>query len=479
MLKYFCISVNFLFKRYHGEEWPPSPARLFQALVMGSKIGRYQAEWGEKETQALEWLETCPPPVIVAPKAVEARRYTTFGLSNNLDELARYWLRGRTDKTESDYRCKIEVRPRIVGNGEDAVVYYLWKIEDEKWETSRPHVETLCKMADRLVALGQGIDVVVGWGKVLEKVEKEKLEGIQYVPDSQAPDFRLAVPYEGFLQDVLDHHKKKCQKIRGKVAYPDERLAQREMGYRDTSLSVGSHRDYFAFELYQVSEKRPSMRWEDSIRVAVWLKRATAEILRGKKPKEWIDQLLSENQQTSHYPLFVSLPSVGYPYSDGRVRRVMIIQPEGDGKERYDLILDGAVLVNEKGERWARLRPLKVEDPILKRFVGKSNTWMTVVPVILYEQGLQHKRPSPDKAEKLILRALTELGYPPQIVEEFWYQRAPLWPGVGHVNNLFIPERFKIWPKYHVGIKFRFPVRGPLLIGAGQSYGFGLFASAE
>lgn len=37
-----CISVTFLTGRYHGEEWPPSPARLFQALVAAVMTCGYQ-----------------------------------------------------------------------------------------------------------------------------------------------------------------------------------------------------------------------------------------------------------------------------------------------------------------------------------------------------------------------------------------------------------------------------------------------------
>lgn len=37
-----CISVTFLTGRYHGEEWPPSPARLYQALVAAVMTCGYQ-----------------------------------------------------------------------------------------------------------------------------------------------------------------------------------------------------------------------------------------------------------------------------------------------------------------------------------------------------------------------------------------------------------------------------------------------------
>src|SRR5581483_6685460 len=59
--------------RYHGRgDWPPSPARLFQALVAGAGLsGPLQ----EKEREALRWLEALPAPIIADPRAWQPRRY--------------------------------------------------------------------------------------------------------------------------------------------------------------------------------------------------------------------------------------------------------------------------------------------------------------------------------------------------------------------------------------------------------------------
>ena len=53
--------------RYHGAtEWPPAPARVFQALVAGVARGN---SIPSTAARAFEWLETLAPPVIAAPKA--------------------------------------------------------------------------------------------------------------------------------------------------------------------------------------------------------------------------------------------------------------------------------------------------------------------------------------------------------------------------------------------------------------------------
>ena len=57
------ISVRLLDDRYHGNgTWPPSPFRLFQALVAAAYTGSTASD---TETAALRWLEQLPPPVVL------------------------------------------------------------------------------------------------------------------------------------------------------------------------------------------------------------------------------------------------------------------------------------------------------------------------------------------------------------------------------------------------------------------------------
>ena len=67
--------------RYHGEgDWPPSPARLFQALVAGAGLaGPLAAD----EQEALTWLEKQTAPIIAAPRAWQPRRGVLFYMPNN------------------------------------------------------------------------------------------------------------------------------------------------------------------------------------------------------------------------------------------------------------------------------------------------------------------------------------------------------------------------------------------------------------
>ena len=63
------ISIRFHEGRYHGTgDWPPTPARLFQALIAGAGLqGSLQVD----QVKALEWLETMPHPSSPRPSSAK------------------------------------------------------------------------------------------------------------------------------------------------------------------------------------------------------------------------------------------------------------------------------------------------------------------------------------------------------------------------------------------------------------------------
>jgi len=85
MKKYFCVSVTFLDGRFHGRygdgepEWPPSPLRLFQAIVAANSS---EIESGGDVDASLRWLECQPPPFIIAPPSEVGTGYV-LSVPNN------------------------------------------------------------------------------------------------------------------------------------------------------------------------------------------------------------------------------------------------------------------------------------------------------------------------------------------------------------------------------------------------------------
>src|SRR5580704_18046140 len=89
-----CISVTFLMGRYHGEEWPPSPARLYQALVAALMTCGYR-EFEPVIEPALRWLEEQPAPRIRSCTSEQFGAYRIAVPNNDLDVVAWEWQQGR------------------------------------------------------------------------------------------------------------------------------------------------------------------------------------------------------------------------------------------------------------------------------------------------------------------------------------------------------------------------------------------------
>ncbi len=138
------LTVRFLDGRYHGQpEWPPAPARLFQALVAGSaRGGRLEPE----DAAALEWLECLPPPVVGAPTAWPGRSLKLWVPNNDLDS------KGGDPADVSDIRTGKTVRPMLF----DASVplLYAWRYAT----TDEDAAARVASLARELHQLGRGVD---------------------------------------------------------------------------------------------------------------------------------------------------------------------------------------------------------------------------------------------------------------------------------------------------------------------------------
>jgi len=105
MTNVLLISVRFHEGRYHGtNDWPPSPARLFQALTAGAGLqGPLQTE----QVDALEWLETMPPPIMAAPTIRKGQAVGNFVPNNDMDAV------GGDPRRIGSIRAKKEIRPLV------------------------------------------------------------------------------------------------------------------------------------------------------------------------------------------------------------------------------------------------------------------------------------------------------------------------------------------------------------------------------
>ena len=153
-MSFLCFRMEFADSRSHGRgdqgvpEWPPSPLRLFQALIAAAA-----SHWNERETlshavPALQWLEAQPPPSIVAPKGTISETKCQFYVPDNTGEKAvPAWKKGE----KSDYPKRVEkvVQPVHL---KDSVLHYLYSLDGE----GCPHFEVSARGGSEYYAPGLG-----------------------------------------------------------------------------------------------------------------------------------------------------------------------------------------------------------------------------------------------------------------------------------------------------------------------------------
>src|SRR5579884_710843 len=150
------ISVRFHEGRYHGAgDWPPSPARLFQALVAGAARGGVLS--GE-DAAALRWLEDLKPPIIVAPAARAGRGFRNYVPNNDLDAV------GGDLRRIGEIRTPKPIRPRFFDAAEP--VLYACRCEDD--EGADGHAQTIAQIAERLYQLERGVDMAWAWSEIVD-----------------------------------------------------------------------------------------------------------------------------------------------------------------------------------------------------------------------------------------------------------------------------------------------------------------------
>ncbi|MDX9785160.1 MAG: type I-U CRISPR-associated protein Csb2 [Desulfobacterales bacterium] len=484
------ITVRFLQGRYHGDDWPPSPVRLFQAMVAGANMGCRRLEW-PKSRAALAWFEHLPSPSIVVPGTVKGFAYKSYAPNNDSDarkvvELVR---QGRPLSDAMREEAMITTKhywPRLIAEDEHTAIHYLWHLPVPMTDSDRGNAEQVCKLAHGLVALGWGIDVAIGEGRVVP--ESSPLpRGDYYIPTQGHGPHVLKTPGEGFLVDLERAYDAFKNRIFGKAVDTDTRPRSfRPVCYRVEGESLS--RMWVSFDLMDAQgEERQSFRWEDGMLIAAWMRHAARK--RFLQIEGWeqsrVDSYVcghtakgEENNRLSYVPL----PSIGHVHSDGRYRRALVVLPFDDlNAEETPAILSrmaGDLLQAQNIDApVAMLGGADVErDKVLPRYIGQSTEWLSVTPVILHGRDCEGKHFRPRKAEKLLLQALVESGYPADNIIEFSYQQAPFWRGPGSAKQTYVPRHLSHWPRYHVRVVFRKHVSGPVLAGIGRHYGIGVFA---
>lgn len=505
-----CLSVAFLDSTFHGRgdgsapEWPPSPLRLFQSLVAVA-AARSRGELPGAEFAALRWLESLPPPVIIAPQTQTGQAYRLSVPNNAMDIVGRAWSRGNTfgsgDADPRTHRAMKTVQPTRLTVGD--TVHYVWTVPDDPSNEMLGHLETLSVLASQLVSLGWGIDLVAGRGRVIPAAMGGEFAGETWSPVDAGAN-RLRLPVSGTLDALTSRHAEFLSRCdRGNFTpVPPLRVDRFAVsGYRrETDAAM---RPVAAFQLLEPKEANGFRAFDlrRSCTVAAMLRHATKLAAEdARRPSDWIAQfVLGHGEAASaeqHEPVgrkrfaYLPLPSLEGRGKDksrvvGSVRRALVtVSEDGFGAEiawarralsGRDLVRDG------DGKLEALLSLLPGSDRMVLSYTRRSTCWSTVTPVIL--PG--HDDRNPKKAEMLLRKAIRQAGFSEVLAKHasLEWRSVGFRPGVELAREYFVPEHLRSYPRQHVRIEWRdadgksIEIPGPICVGGGRYQGLGLFAA--
>ncbi len=501
MPNHLCLTITFLDPRFHGRrdggepEWPPSPLRLFQAIVAAAAAptGRI----GANLAASLRWFEALPPPRIVAPVHCMGEPYRLSVPNNAMDLVVKAWAKGNYDGSgdanPATHRTMKTVRPtHMVGSDQ---VRYIWTLPDPLRDDDRRHAESIRTAVRAIVALGWGVDLVVGHGELTSgETTDGQVDGsrVQWEPRPQGAGTPLRAPKPGTFEALLRRHNAFQNRVTDDGFVPVPPLTTFSIAKYHNARDVPP-RPFAAFALRHVNPDDRNawraFRIERTAVVAAMVRHAACRAAKADL-EYWESQntdsavyvaghtgrdVASRRGPTPQRFSYLPFPSIGHTHADGMIRRVLIASPHGGDPSRARWAterLAGAELIDEDtGEAFAVLEPLGVADNVLRSFTQSSRDWITVTPMVLpgYD-GLKM-----NKAQRLLSRACDDAGLPPGSVDSFEFVGPPSY--AGSTGKFFVPNYLRGWPLRWVVLRFKHEFRGPISIGAGRHCGLGVFAA--
>ena len=456
------ITVEWLDGACHCRGWPPSPFRLYQALVAGAAL-RGRGDPGREA--ALRHLETLPPPVITAPSA-ERERPVTASVPNNdgdrglaLDakgerrRARRLGEKSGTLRTRHRWRC-------------DGAVVYDWEARPE----TAAHVDALPAMARCVSAVGLGIDLVVVRAAYLQ--HPGPVRGVRHVAHPHARHL-LDVPWPGALEALERRYRAERVRIAAGVVAPVPEPARRCVGYR-SEREVPALRSA-AFALRAPDDTVLAVAGTRAMEVAAMVRHAIGRAARiAGLDERTISELMGHGAAETRIRV-APLPSVGSHHGDGRIRRILLVAGVGvDAADWSDVRvrLLGAPLAPAPARApVAMLAPLPHPDRVVARFLGVATRWTTATPVVL--PGHDHRRGKP-RPERSVARLLRHAGIAPGLAASVTMEPHPRLAGSESAHRYRRPAHLAHYPCQHLSVRWTAPLAGPLALGAGTGYGLGL-----
>jgi len=456
-------------------EWPPHPERIYCALVQA---------WGDggriaSERQALEWLECLDPPIVQASATWEIWQRdapTVYVPPND--------MKGSALDVLPEKRIRHARVFRAVAPGSPLV-----KIQWAATPTQQVR-ESLVQLSARTACLGHSSSLA----RFNFRFDDARLSAeLSWQPDSQGTK-RLRAPYRGRLADLESWFSTEARPV------PRWVVSYREPGgvARTLPQSVFAGPDsWFVFE--DVGGFRP-----DPLALAhVTTRMRGALVSLAKQPVTEILLGHASNGGPSQRPHVAIAPllNVGWPYSTGDLLGLAVVLPRDLGDEDRQAVISALASFASFSEgsdtASARLKLFGQETWHLERapfpsraslkpsrWCRAARCWASATPVLLDRFP---EKDSPTEEAALIAAACRHIGLPEPARLEIHKHSAlkgaqSAYPARGSRGGDWTfpaDSKLKGRPRRHVVLEFEESVRGPILLGAGRYYGFGMCLPLE
>lgn len=490
MNRILLVSVYFHGNWYYGVgDWPPAPARLFQALVSGVAIGN---KLTDKDKVALEWLEMLEAPVIVAPTARQGQAFKNYVPNNNLDSV------GNNPRRVAEIRDAKTIRPHIFDSR--IPLLFAWRFSGDGSAVDK--ARDICKITQRLYQLGRGVDMAWAYGEILDTndidISLARDGCVVHNPSKNVSDNGLLSPQKGSLESLEERFKTNQSRFtlikrrkKNEVCFslpPRPRFAK---------IAYDAPPRRFLFEIRAATDEESfvALPCTQSAELVVSLRNKAVGRLRETlhEKADIINRVLIGRGATeadkSARVRIITIPSIGHTHADRAIRRVLVEVPPncplraddiewafsgvGDIDPTTGEVIWNLIHANDRG----MLNHYGIEDNEQNDF----RIWRTITPVALPSIYTAHRITGTKrlkcetKTVRTVIQALRHAGVTIP-VESVRIQREPFNRKGARAEEFATTERFSGRELRHVEIIFKQSLQGPLVIGNGRYLGLGLMA---
>ena len=441
----FAFEVDYLLGRsFAGDfgdrsasEWPAHSGRLFSALA----ASYFESGASPVEKAALEWLERQAPPHLNAGEAGQGEAPVAYVPTNYQGDLPPV-LR------------KKQPRYFPAQGPSEAQIYFIWPDAEPPADIAA----ALDDLAGRTGYLGKACSLV-------RMRVTDSAPAANYVPDA-AGNIAMRVPSRGRLEELAWLYRADRQVTAGA-----------QQLYRRTDQEAVAEAAETEFGPMTVFRRTagPGLPIEAALTLTEAVRAAIMSNAGEGGPMEG---LIHGHNGGTHCAI-VALPFVGREHADGHLLGFAVVVPRAVAAKERRAVYGACAELGERGIHipgvgdWV-VEP--VEETTMQHnlraatWTRPARVWQTVTPILLD----RFPKKNGASVEDILTRSCRRIGLPePASIEHEPYSKLE---GVPPVPAFRLRRAGDDRPRWgvHARIEFPWPVRGPVLLGAGRYFGLGL-----